>query len=206
MSTSSYRQTKEQSVTQAELGEVAGDNGKLANALAKMAERINDDSAGSYAAFEWLKWVRDGVYWAGGKLGKGVLWAFQRLSSYNERQANAYKMRQEGKAELVRAVADAELTKAKARKENATAREQEIRNETAEALLQRIIERGIDFMAEVRDGQLHVAVVKDESQLPAEGGEKAAEVTRQGTRQKKGASSKPTPTNDGDKITGGPSD
>src|SRR5262249_28226387 len=128
-----------------------------------MAERVNADSSGSYKAQEWLSLILQPGRWLCLKVWKGIKSIARRLSTYNERQAKADKTRKEGKALLVKAEAEAAVIEAKTRTETAKGRAQEIKNETAEELLRQIRERGIDMAAELRDGQLQVGVVKDES-------------------------------------------
>ena len=159
MSTSNKR-TAEAGVTQADLGDHKGENGKLEVVLDKIADRINRDSEGSYIAAEWLGWVLNNVVWVSSKLSRGVKWAFRRLSSYNERMATASKTRNEGKALWLAAKGEAAVKFAEARKINAEAREKEL--ETAIELLQELKNRGIDFTAVVKDGELHIGVVKDQ--------------------------------------------
>lgn len=158
MSTSKRKIKK--AVQQADLGDHKGDNAKLAEKLDKIAEKVNADSNGTWPAIEWLRLAVQPFTWTASKLKKGAIWAFRRLSSYNERMANADKTRKEGKAILVKAEAEAEDKKAGAQIKRAKARALEIENEKAEELLRQLKARGIDLAAEVKDGKLHVAVVK----------------------------------------------
>lgn len=149
-------------VQQVELSDHSGDHAKLEDKLDKILEKVNEDSKESHAVVECLRLIGSRFKGVGKIVKKTTLWAIERLSSYNERQAKAEKIRIEGEALLIQAKAEADLTKAQARKERAEAKEQELKNETAAELLKQLKERAIVMHAEIRDGHLYIAVVKDE--------------------------------------------
>lgn len=147
-------------IQQAQLGDHRDDHELLASRLEAIVKRVNADSEGSWKAKEWLSIVTSPCKWVASKLSDGAVWAFRRLASYNERQANAEKTRKQGKAILVRAEAEAKLLTAKARTEEAKARTLEIKNEATGELLKQMKDRGIDFAAAITDSSVHIAVVK----------------------------------------------
>jgi hypothetical protein len=187
----------EQQVQNLQLGDRAADNARLVAALETIADRVNAGSSG-YKAPEWLGMLAQPCKWSYSKLKQGTLWAVKRFNGYEKRMAKAAKARAVGRAVEVKAEADAELTRAKAtvelaraRQENAKARSLEIKNEMAEELFRQLKERGIDLAGTGRDGQLHVAAVKEQPlELPVAD----AEIEKQKPRRKKapsGASKKP---------------
>ena len=178
--------TAEQAAIQVQLGEHSGNDAELKDALPTIAEQVNKGSSGTWKAAEYLGLIVQGGCWVGKAAWIGIIFIAERLSNYNERQANSDKTRKEGEALLVKAKADAALVNAKARTERAKAKEQEIKNESAAVLLEMIKACGIDLAAEVRDGQLHVAVVKDQQAIPLPAEKRTKEVSKKPHERKKG--------------------
>jgi hypothetical protein len=159
------------SVLQVQLSDHKDDAAILLAKLGAIVHQVNTDSSGTWKAKEFLKIVTGPVRWIASKAWKGAFWAFERLSTYNERLARAGKTRQEGDAIEIEAKAGAKLTEAKARKERAEAKEQELKNKELELkikvaeeraeMLRELNARGIDLLAAVKDGHGYVVVVKE---------------------------------------------
>jgi hypothetical protein len=155
------------------LGDALGQDTQLADALDAMATTINEDSprTGGYRTIELLKsfasWATGTAYpGVRGAVSKGIKLFTQIMPALIRERGEADLKRIKGEAEakatVVTAMAEAAKTRAEADWVKAAAAEERAKTKRKDAVLDALMNRGIDFSAGIENNVLNVVFTKDD--------------------------------------------
>lgn len=156
-------------MTRFDLGDAGGDNERLRNSREELAEQLNEDSTdlAPIRKLDLLSLVRSQCW---SPIAKFCVKTFEflrdRLTSYNERNANAKKTLSEAamnlaEAAVIRKQGDADYKLKLAEVESVTVQTEIVRTTAQVELIEKLQKLGIDWVADQdEDGHLQIVVTK----------------------------------------------